>query len=287
MKTKTMKSGAIVPLSIFFAVLLVMFCLTAASSPRAFAADNTVVLFSGNSADATVPEENTTVDGIKINFNGISETQAINEGFTVDDVTYHQAIKTGGKSSASRNVAITIPETVSKFVVTVIAAPNVSEAVKFGISTTSYVFANDDIPFLTTDATSHIYVKGTTDVQIVDSSQTYYLTFSSNARIAYIAVTPVTDDSISETNSQDETVTSVEGNAEKDDVLAGNTDILANVNESNIIVKVENGHSILSVIQIVLGVLLVILVGIGVISIVKKNNKKCDFDWCDYDDFDY
>lgn len=274
MKIKIIKNRDITSLSMLFAVIIAIVMITSSSISNVFADSNSAVLFDGTNASATLPAANTTVGGVVLNLTGITEMQSITDGVEVDGVTYYQAIKTGGKSSSSRNIAITVPNTISKFTVTVVAAPNGTDAVKFSISTEKQTVETGDIIFLTTGTSSRNYTKATTDVQLVGNEATiFYLNFSASARIAYVEVTPVTDSTSSSSSAQNSGNSTYSGTSAKS-------------SSTNKTVSSDEKHDILSIVQIGLVVVLIVLVAVGVVSIVRKNNKKNDFDWYDYDDYE-
>ena len=122
MKTKILKSKPIALLSALFAIIFAVVLTITSSSSSVFATENSAVLFDGTSSSATIPAANTTVEGITVNIGGMSEMQSISSGFTLDGMTYNKAIKTGGKSSSSRYFSFTVPATLAKFTVKVVAA---------------------------------------------------------------------------------------------------------------------------------------------------------------------
>ena len=266
MRTKTIKSKSIALLSALFAIIFAMVLTIASSGSSAFAAENSAVLFDGTNSSATVPAANTTVEGITVNIVGMSDMQSISGGYNLDGMTYNKAIKTGGKSSSSRYFSFTVPATLAKFTVKVVAAPNGSEAANFSLSAEGAVLETDDVVFFTTGTSSTTYTSGTSAVQTVTESTTFYLNFSASARIAYVEVTPVIEDNSSGLSTYSGTLDKT-NNSKKGFITDENRDIV-------------------TIIQLASGVLLVVLVAVGVISIVRKNHRKSDFDWDDFDDYD-
>ncbi len=301
MKTKTLKSKAIYSLSALFVAILMFVIAITSGSLRASADTNSIVLFDGTIASATIPVENTNVEGIKLNIVGMSEMTNITNGFTLDGVTYNKAIKTGGSSSDTRYFSFTVPETIKQFTLKIVAAPNGSTAVKFGLSTSISKVADDSEAFFTTGSSSSTYTAGTSGIQKVTTETTYYLNFSASARIAHIVILPTAEDVVVPGDASSSTVTdsstTTDSSTEKDSstnssVVTGNSGLSSdrgtsagngNTNKAN---STSNKGNIIVALQILLGVLLIVLIIVGIVSIVKKNKRKDDYDWFDYDDFD-
>ena len=300
MKTKTLKSKAIYSLSALFVAILMFVIAITSGSLRASADTNSIVLFDGTNSNATIPAENTNVDGITLNIVGMSEMTNISNGFTLDGVTYTKAIKTGGSSSDTRNFSFTVPETIKQFTVKIVAAPNGSSAVKFGLSTNISKVTDDSEAFFTTGTSNSTYTAGTSSIQTVTTEKTYYLNFSASARIAHVVVLPTAEDIVAPGETSSSTVTdsstTTDSSTQKDSstnssVVTGNSSLSSysgtsvgngNTNKAD---STTNKGNIIVVLQILLGVLLIVLIIVGIVSLVRKN-KRNDDDWFDYDDFD-
>ncbi len=300
MKTKTLKSKAIYSLSALFVAVLMFVIAITLGSLRASADTNFIVLFDGTNASATIPAENTNVEGIKLNIVGMSEMTNITNGFTLDGSIYYKAIKTGGSPSETRYFSFTVPETIKQFIVKIVAAPNGSTAVKFGLSTSISKVADDSEAFFTTGSSSSTYTAGTSGIQTVTTQTTYYLNFSASARIAHVVILPTAEGVVvpgdtSSSTVTDSSTTTTDSSSQKDSstnssVVTGNSSLSSysgtssGNNNTNKADTTTNKGNIIVALQILLGVLLIVLIIVGIISIVRKNKRKGD--WFDYDDFD-
>ena len=266
-EVKNKKSGAICLLSAFFAIMFSVFTIIGPSKNSAFAEGNSAVLFDGSVPGVAIPAQGTMIEGVSVNIIGMSDLQSVSGGVTLDGKTYSKVIKTGGKTTSSRYISFTVPETITKFFVKVIAAPNGSEASAFRLSTDESGSGTN--AFFTTGTDNDSYTEGISEIFTVSEPTTYYLIFSASVKIAYIEVAADIENAVEQNHGLS--------------TYSGTSPVGRN---EKITVTVEKNNAV-SVIQIILGILLVLLVAVGIVCMCGKKRGKgnCLFD--DFDDYEY
>lgn len=221
------------------------------SAPVETIRTSTITLYDGSVDTAMI--SSTEKNELTLTTKGFSNSPKKLVDVTCNDKAYSYSTPTGGKSSASRSLELTVPETYKAFKVYMVATTNNSTPANIGIGLTAEYNTTDNL-ILTTTADIDTYSFGYSESM---TSGTYFITFDNSVRIAEISVAVDTIESVgTETNS------AVDSSSDED-LLIGNK-----------VTPMTRAKKIRIVVATLLVVLLVVLIVILIINTSKKR-KNC------------